>query len=107
MKLYLDDIRWPSDTYPLSAYKEWRLFRTPDEFLYFLEENWEDVDAISLDNDLGLGVKEGRQVLAEIEEWCEGIHPHFQIGIHSANPVAVQEMTLTIQRMKERRDAQD
>ncbi len=98
MKLYLDDVRYPEDG--------WYIFRHPDEFLYILEENWERVTHISLDNDLGIGLKEGRQVLAEIEDWCEGIHPHFEIRVHSDNPVAIREMNLAIQRMKERRDAQ-
>jgi len=109
MKLYLDDIRNPEETYVVDTFFDtmaWRVIRDPADFLWFLRKYWDDVTMISLDNDLGEGVMEGRQVLAEIEKWFLGIHPPFEILIHSANPPAAKEMNLTIQRMKERRYAQ-
>jgi hypothetical protein len=103
VKLYLDDLRDPSETYTVP--EDWTVFRDPFDFMWFLRRHWGIVTAISLDNDLGKDV-EGRQVLGDIEGWFLGIHPPFEIFVHSANPPAAKEMNLTIQRMKERRDAQ-
>ncbi len=104
MKLYLDDVRNPDQTYRDAGW--WAVIRTPEAFVIALKMKWDEVTHISLDNDLGEGKAEGRQVLDIIETMCDGIHPHFEILIHSANPVARKAMNLTIKRMKERRDAQ-
>lgn len=101
MKLYLDDVRVPSDTYTYTF--GWEVIRTPEAFMITLNRKWNEVSHISLDNDLGEGKAEGRQVLDIIENMCDGIHPHFEILIHSANPVARKAMNLTIKRMKERK----
>ena len=104
MKLYLDDVRNPDQTYRDAGW--WAVIRTPEAFMVALNLKWSEVTHVSLDNDLGEGVMEGRQVLDAIEEMCDGIHPDFEILIHSANPVARKAMNLTIKRMQERKDAQ-
>lgn len=95
MKLYLDDVRDPPDA-------SWTLSRSSNGFLWALKTNWDAVEAISLDHDLGLEQQTGYDVLCEIERWTEGKIPHFTISVHSDNSAGILKMNNCIRRMIER-----
>ena len=83
----------------------WIHVKTAQEAIDILENN--EVESISLDNDLGDNVPEGYTVLDFIEErFVEfNILPP-KVLIHTANPVARKRMLLTlksIERLIERR----
>ncbi len=86
MRIYLDDTRPTPDDY-IRTY-------TVEETIELILQNDGQVQCVSLDNDLGEGFLEGREVLKWIEEqaYNNTIRPIPQILIHSANPVAQDEM---------------
>ena len=97
MKIFLDDCRQePSG---------WVRTRQVDETIGLLEESQAGglvVEVVSLDNDLGADIPEGRKVLDWLEErkHCD---PNFilpgKVIVHSANPVARQRMETVIERL--------
>ena len=87
MKLYLDDTRTPPD-------KSWTLVRTVEECKELLNKG--EVTELSLDNDLGQGFLEGRELvkwMAENDKW-----PPNKPKVHSANIVAAAYMRQMIDR---------
>lgn len=98
MKIYLDDEREAPDG--------WVPVRNPAGVLDLLKEN--DVEAISLDHDLGWFVDErevtGYTILCGLEEYFYH-HPEKplpKITVHSANPAVYKKMTQTIEGMEKR-----
>lgn len=93
MKLFLDDIRNP----PAPG---WKVFRTAEELISFIMKdlggNLGQVEALSLDHDLGEGRMSGYDFLAWVEKALadgrlSGFCPS-RVHIHSANPVGVKNM---------------
>lgn len=100
MRLFLDDVRDPPND-------DWELFRSPIEFLVFVEENWGKFEMISLDHDLGYICPDqgkeitGYDVMCDIERIAhEKNDLPFMIHFHSANPVGVENMTRVYTAMK-------
>lgn len=97
MKIFLDDCRQePSG---------WARTHQVDETIGLLmkcQESGEIVEVVSLDNDLGADVPEGRKVLDWLEE-TKHFNPDFilpeKVVVHSANPVARQRMETVISRL--------
>lgn len=96
MMVYLDDLR--------DEPEGWVRTHTVEETIALLETG--NVSDLSLDNDLGEGIKEGYKVLDWIEEQVYA-DPNFpipaRISIHSANPVARQRMLMTLQSIDKAR----
>lgn len=86
MKIYLDDER----TTPEGFIRTYLV----EETIELIKRNNGYIEAVSLDNDLGMGLQEGRKVLEWIEK--EAFHntllPIPEIIIHTANPVARDQM---------------
>jgi len=86
MKIWLDDVRPAPDG--------WEWYQYPEVLVLELSTIWNDIDAMSLDHDLGEGHLTGYDVVKHIEEMVkvEGYVLEFPITVHSANPVGVQNM---------------
>lgn len=88
MNIFLDDKRETPDGY-IRTY-------TVEETINLIKTNNGNVNTVSLDNDLGIGFKEGREVM----KWIEGqafnneLLPIPNLIIHSGNPVAKDEMSM-------------
>lgn len=89
MKVYLDDER--------KTPQDWVRTYTVEETIELIKSG--NVTDLSLDNDLGEGLKEGYKVLDWLEEqvYADPTFPVPQnISIHSANPVARARMDLIL-----------
>jgi hypothetical protein len=86
MKIFLDDTR-------VTPHGFVRTF-TAEETIELIYKNNGKIQCISLDNDLGSNYKEGKEVLKWIKEkaYYNELLPIPRIIIHSANPVAQEEM---------------
>lgn len=86
MKIYLDDERTTPEGFTRTY--------TVDETISLIKKNNGKINTLSLDNDLGVGMKEGREVLKWIEELAfeNRLLPIPHILIHSQNNVAVNDM---------------
>lgn len=98
MKIFLDDIRQEPDG--------WRRTLHAGETVSLLKRCQDEgvpVEALSLDNDLGLGEHEGRTVLDWLEEMAF-TNPCFRLPdrilVHSANAPARQRMEAVIARLE-------
>lgn len=91
MKVFLDDER--------AAPEGWTLVRWPEEAIALLEMG--QVEAISLDHDLGDDLRTGYDVLLWIEEAVatRRFAPP-TIAIHSANAAALQRMALAVESIR-------
>lgn len=87
VSIYLDDIRPTPDGYDIRTY-------TVEETIKALQENDGNVYWLSLDNDLGIGYREGKDVMKWIEEqaFYNQMKPINHIFIHTSNPAAEEEM---------------
>jgi len=105
MKIWLDDIRNPTEEYYQIHYgacgdEVW--VKTVEEAILLLEAG--GVESISLDNDLGDGQREGYEVACWIEEQAfqtrynssPGLLKPLQIFAHSDNSVANPKMRQAI-----------
>ena len=102
MKIYLDDIRNPivSDT-------DWVVIRTVDEFRDVVDENWNDIEVISLDHDMGEMQRfggDGYDALLHLEHRVmnNGWPVIPVIQIHTSNPVGAQRMLMGASRISNR-----
>ncbi len=86
MNIYLDDDRQTPDGY-IRTY-------TVEDTIDLIKSNNGKVYRVSLDNDLGVGVREGREVMKWIEEQAfhNTLLPIPYLIIHSGNNVACDEM---------------
>ena len=95
MKLYLDDVRNPSDTYTDS---DWVVVRTAEEAIEILETNV--VTEISFDHDLGTELS-GYDVATKMEELViTGVIQMPVCRIHSANPPGRDRILLAVRNME-------
>jgi hypothetical protein len=91
MKIWLDDLRQPPD-------HSWHWCTSIEGVKPLIVRYSGEIEAMSLDNDLGEGQEEGRRLvlwMAENDEW-----PDCDITIHSANVVAGPYMQAMIDRYK-------
>ena len=82
MKVFLDDVRFPSEVYGERADEEWTVVSTVDEVYDLLRTG--KVTHLSLDNDLGTGQEEGHKVLPWMMQ--NDLWPSEELYVHSANP---------------------
>jgi hypothetical protein len=92
MKIWLDDWRDPPEG--------WIWTKTVEETISILENHY--VDEISLDNDLGLDLQEGRKVVDYLEERLalKQVLPPRKIYAHTGNPAAKRYMDLVIKKIE-------
>lgn len=94
INVFLDDMRVPSDIYGEGADRNWILATTVEQVIEYLEQG--NISMLSLDNDLGLGQKEGHEVvrwMIEHDTW-----PHDEVYVHSANIVRSKAMIEDVER---------
>ena len=85
-KMWLDDLR--------PAPEGWTHVYTVDEAKSFIQAG--PITHASLDNDLGEGIPEGRDLALWMAE--HNLWPSQHLSIHSANPVAVDYMSGLVDR---------
>ena len=93
MKLYLDDIRNPHQTYPNDS--DWLVVRNYNEFVSAIEKHFSDLEIISFDNDLANFDSDGNEITGyTLVKWlCDYILDNdldisnLEIRFHTANPV--------------------
>lgn len=93
IKLFLDDIRFPVDD-------SWSIVRTAEDAIAFLATG--RVVEISFDHDLGDDSKTGYDVAKYIEE--EVFFGRMECpkwGIHSANPVGIENIKVCMNKAEE------
>lgn len=88
MKIYLDDLRPTPEGYARTY--------TVEETIEAIKKFDGKIQVLSLDNDLGYGLKEGYQVMRWLEEqaYHGTIQPIPKIIFHSQNSSAVHEMKM-------------
>lgn len=91
VRLWLDDVR-PAPKGFIHAYTVDELIEAVKLVEHMAASNT-IIEVISLDNDLGEGLKEGYKFL----DWMEATGRSYPIHIHSANTVAVERMRQIIQ----------
>jgi hypothetical protein len=99
LKVFLDDIRIPSDVYPNES--NWVTVTTASECIDMLTKN--HVDVLSLDHDLGDDSDgTGYDVLRWLEEqvYMHDYEAPLDIRVHSANPVGRARMLSAITSIK-------
>lgn len=86
VKIYLDDKR-PTPEGFIRTY-------TVEETIELIRTHNGNIETVSLDNDLGDHIREGRDVMKWIEEraFHDALLPIPNLLIHSGNPVAIDEM---------------
>ena len=97
IKLFLDDVRLPSDIYNSDG---WIVVRTAQECVDYLRNN--KVNMLSLDHDLG---SDEAGTGADVVDWMDeaslnGWELPDSIMVHSANPYAAKFMRIAIEKMK-------
>ena len=93
MKLYLDDIRNPHQTYPNDS--DWLVVRNYNEFVSAIEKHFSDLEIISFDNDLANFDSDGNEITGyTLVKWlCDYILDNdldisnLEIRFHTANPI--------------------
>lgn len=96
MKIYLDDIRVPT--------KDYIWVKDAFSAIKMIEEDWNIIEEISLDHDLGdeTVVGTGYNVVCFIEMYVHENHPNHlpYIHVHSANPVGRHKMEAGIRHIE-------
>lgn len=89
-KIFLDDIRMPTDIYPGTDNAEWAIVRNLSDFKAIIESRGIP-DYISFDNDLGDTMEEGKDAAKWLvyEKWLDISKMDFKV--HSANSSGVRE----------------
>lgn len=94
MKVFLDDERTPNQIYGDGANDDWVLVATVEEVFELLKAG--GVTHLSLDNDLGIGFKEGHTIVPwMIEHNC---WPTEEVFIHTANLYWAPRMLMDVNR---------
>ena len=97
MKIFLDDIRQEPEGWCRTLHAKETV-----NLLKQCQAEGIQVEALSLDNDLGLGEPEGRTVLDWLEEMaftCPNFRLPDRVLVHSANAAARQRMETVIRRL--------
>lgn len=95
--VYLDDCRNTPDGFQIRTY-------TYEETIEVLTKMEGYIGILSLDNDLGEGLKEGNEVMDWIEEqyYTRNYKLPDKIMVHSMNPIAKDKMERIIDRLYRR-----
>jgi hypothetical protein len=83
-KIYLDDIRMPTDTYPKTQDSDWLIIRNLTDFKNTIETKGVP-DYISFDNDLGESLEEGKEAVKWMVYEKELDISDLEYKAHSAN----------------------
>lgn len=90
MKIWLDDVR--------ETPEGWVRFKTAESLIDFLSNNFNLVEEISFDHDLGENVETGYDVLTWIEEYVFNHRDHVPVmTIHSDNGPGIKNMRAAIE----------
>jgi hypothetical protein len=101
MKIFLDDIRYPSVLHVKDGNLGWTIVRNYTDFVYTWVVNKNEVTHISFDHDLGEPDKTGYDCLKIVEEdYFEGFNRFITMSVHSNNPVGVEKMTKVIKNLE-------
>ena len=96
LKVYLDDLRKPPAGFIL--------VKDSHSAIEFITANWDMIEEISLDHDLGDEEKvgSGYQVVCEMEDFVFNTRPSHlpYIHVHSANPIGRKRMEFGISNIK-------
>jgi hypothetical protein len=89
-KIFLDDLRIPTDIYPNTANEDWMIIRNLTDFKNAIETLGVP-EYISFDNDLGKSLEEGKDAAKWMvyEKWLDISKMDFLV--HSANVSGVRE----------------
>lgn len=89
-KLFLDDLRIPTDIYPNTINEDWVIIRNLTDFKQTVETMGVP-EYISFDNDLGDSLEEGKDAAKWMvfEKWLDISNMNFIV--HSANVSGVRE----------------
>ena len=106
MKLYLDDIRNPEQTYPYDT--DWLVVRNYTEFISALEKHFLDLEIISFDHDIDSYDEYGNELTGYdcVKYLCNYIQNNsldssrLRLNFHSANPVGKENMRTYWQNFK-------
>ena len=106
MKLYLDDIRYPSQTYPNDS--DWLLCRNAEMFKNAFENMKTEFTLISFDHDINDYDKNGVEITGyDCLKWlCDYIQDNeldisnLKLNFHTANPVGKENMQTYWQNFK-------
>jgi len=91
LKIFLDDIRSPADD-------QWHVIRNVPDLITFYRTNFDNIEVMSFDHDLGDGVPTGYDFLSFLEkEVYEGTPCgmgayRIKFILHTANPVGKRNM---------------
>jgi hypothetical protein len=94
VKIFLDDTRVPSDIFGEGADFDWILVCDTEKVKEWLLAG--NVSHLSLDNDLGIGIKEGYTIVNWMIE--NSIWPSEEVFVHSANIIRSKQMREDINR---------
>jgi len=89
-KIFLDDIRMPTDIYPKTDNNSWIIARNLTEFKEFINKNGAP-SYVSFDNDLGENLEEGKDAVKWIVFEKELDIRNTDYKVHSANSSGVRE----------------
>ena len=94
IKVWLDDER--------KAPSGWTHIKTTEELIEFYKKNHENIIEMSLDHDLGEGIKTGYDFMVWLEERAfNGTYKRIPpIKVHSANPVGKKRMLQSLKSME-------
>lgn len=99
LKVFLDDLRVPTDIYPNAKEGEWTVIRTMDDFKTFIDK-FGVPSFVSFDNDLG-GEEEGKGLVKWMVFDKMLDITDMEFTVHSANSSGVREyMTGTLNNWK-------
>jgi hypothetical protein len=95
LQIWLDDLRDAPDP-------TWKVFRSAESLIDFLKEFNGEIATLSLDHDLGDGVKTGYDAVSWIEEQIATgkMTAPRNIRVHSANPVGVKRISQAIESIR-------
>ena len=106
MKLYLDDIRNPHQTYHNDS--DWFVVWNYNEFVSVIEKHFSDLEVISFDHDIDSYNDDGTEVTGyDCVKWlCDYILDNnldvsnLTLNFHTANPVGKENMETYWKNMK-------
>ena len=96
MKVWLDDER--------KAPSGWKHFKGVKELISFYKKNYDNIDSMSLDHDLGENVPTGYDFVIWLEEmvFTGKYNTIPKMKVHSANPVGKKRMQQAIRSMEKK-----
>ena len=105
-KLYLDDVRFPLQTYPYDP--NWLVVRNYTEFVSAIENHFSDLEMVSFDHDIDSYDENGNELTGydSLKYLCGYIEANnldisnLRLNFHTANPVGKENMRKYWQNFK-------